>query len=355
MSQWERETIAERVVEGMTKKYLTGERNGGKAPFGYDVVDGKLVINPQEAKVVKEVYRMYLNGSGLREIVLFMGHLGSGAKDLRNVSRMLDNPVYCGMTRWNKNSKRDEIIQENTHPAIIDPDTFNRAQELRKVRRIDGKASTSVFHFSGILRCGRCGGAISGWYRKNRDVKQYICVTKKNKRTCNLPIFNEDTLIKNFLSNITSDDPEQFFTLLQSEDHTMDMLEDNSDLIEEIEKELVAIKKRKKNWLLALGNGTISQEEYSEMVAEDNKKEIGLKNQLETLAPKQPTFNRDDFLTAMENIPELWETASDYEKKSFLSALFEKIIVDIPHGYISKGPGKNAPVEIIGVELKHDQ
>jgi hypothetical protein len=29
--------------------------------------------------------------------------------------------------------------------------------------------------------------------------------------------------------------------------------------------------------------------------------------------------------------------------------------VDIPHGYISKGPGKNAPVEIIGVELKHDQ
>jgi site-specific DNA recombinase len=353
MAQWERETIAERVVEGMTKKALTGERNGGKPPFGYTVQDGELVVNPKEAKIVKEMFRMYINGSGIREIVLYINQLGIGVrKDIRTVSRMLDNPVYCGTLRWNKNSKRDEIIQEENHAPIISLETFENVRRLRKIRTIDGKKSTSSFHFSGVLRCARCGAALSGQYRKQRDRKQYICINKKNYRTCNLPIFGEDTLTKVFLESMSSDDPDKLLSLIENEDHNVDILEDNTELIQEIGKELASIKKRKKNWLLALGNGTIDQEEYKEMVQDDNKKEKVLKEQLEEITPKESTFNREEFLSAIQHIPQLWEGANDYEKKGFISTLFDKILVDVPHDFKTKGPGKVTPVVITGVELK---
>lgn len=354
MAAWERETIGERVLEGMTKKASQGERNGGRAPFGYDLVDGQLVINDQEARIVKQMFRMYLNGSGLREIALYVNQLGIGTKDIRTISRMLENPVYCGVTRWSKNSKREELLHEGTHPAIILEEVFEEAQRLRKERKIEGKKSTSSFHFSGVLRCARCGGAISGWFRKYKNRKQYICVNKKNKRTCNLPIFGEDTLTSVFLESISPDEPERFLDLVQNKEHQVEQEEDYSDLLQEIEKELGAIKNRKKNWLMALGNGTISQEDYLSMTDEDNKKEKILKEQFDELSPIKSTFDLEAFLDAIRSIPQLWEVSGDYEKKSFINDVFQKIIVDIPHDYISKGPGKTAPVFIQSVELKEE-
>jgi len=351
IAEWERETIAERVIENMTKKATMGERNGGKAPFGYDIVDGKLAINENEAKMVKEIFRMYLNGSGLREIVLKFNHLDKGPKDIRNISRLLDNPVYRGALRWNKNSERDEIIHEGTHPAIVSSDTFEKVQKLRKVRTLEGKKATSPYVFSGVLRCARCGGALSGWYRKEKNTKNYICVSKKNKRTCDLPIISERSLTNTFLQMVSSDDPSQFLSLVQNMDiDARQEFEDHTETIKNIEKELSSIKTRRRNWLLALGNGTISQENYKEMTEEDNKLEAILKKQLEGISPKESDFDRDTLIEAIRQIPLLWRIANDLEKKSFVSDLFSTIYVDVPK--YQKRWGQLAPVTITAVEIK---
>lgn len=350
IAQWERETISERVIINMTKKATLGERNGGKAPFGYNLKDGKLVTNEKEARLVKEMFKMYINGKGIRSIALYLNQFGVN-KDIRTISRMLENPVYCGKLRWGKNSKMNEIISEDiTHPPIVDIETFEKAQILRKHRAQEGKKATSPYPFSGVLRCARCGSALSGYYKKARGSKHYICIAKKNKGTCDLPMFTELALTQVFLESLSPSDSNKFLNLIRNVEIQTEN-EDHTALITELEKELAAIKTRKRNWLLALGNGTITQEEYKEMTAEDSKREALIKEQLEQLNKKAVTLDLESVLSIAQNIPALWETANDYEKKSFINELFETIVVDVPNDYY-RGRGKTPSVIIKEVHLR---
>lgn len=349
IAQWERETISERVSVNMLSKANKGERNGGRAPFGYKLVDGKLVINEKEAKIIKEMFQLYVTGKGIRSIALYLQRFGI-KKDIRTISRWLDNPVYTGRLRWGNNSKIDTIIfEETTHPVIIDDDTFSQAQGLRNERFKEGKKATSPYPFSGVLRCARCGGALSGYYRKQRGTKHYVCINKKNFATCDLPQFTETALAKTFLDELTADDPERFLQL--SKDFNIEHVQnDQTQLIKELERELAAIKTRKKNWLLALGNGVMTQEEYKELSNEDTKKEQLINEALAAIKPPEVKYDRETILSMLESIPFLWDTANDSEKKGFINDLFESITVDVPSSYY-RAPGKTPSVIIKEVKF----
>ncbi|USK40141.1 recombinase family protein [Cytobacillus firmus] len=351
IAQWERETISERVVINMTKKANMGERNGGKAPFGYNLKDGLLEVNPEEARFVKEIFRMYTSGKGMRSITLYLNQFGI-SKDIRTIGRMIENPVYAGKLRWANNSKMDAIVSEDiTHTPIIDLEVFEAAQNMRIIRATDGKKATSPFHFSGVLKCARCGSSLSGYYKKARKSKHYVCIAKKNKGTCDLPMFTESALTNEFINNISPDDPEKFFRLTKDFDFNTPEETDQNDLIKELENSLAAIKTRKKNWLMALGNGVITQDEYISMTHEDTKKEELLKEQLKEISHDQVSLDKETILQLLKSISQLWITATDFEKKSFINDLFSSIIVDVPQSY-TRGRGKTPSVIIDEVKLR---
>lgn len=350
IAQWERETISERVVIGMSKKASMGERNGGRAPFGYTLKDGELVINEEEAPIIKEMFRMYLSGKGFRTIAVYLQQFGV-KKDIRTISRWIENPVYAGMTRWGERSSMDAIVNEQTHPAIIDPELFERAQELRGKRTIEGKKATSPYHFSGVLRCARCGGALSGFYKKARGTKHYICINKKNRATCNLPSFTESALTKVFLDEISVDDPAQFLELSKRFNASRQDTADQDHLVKDLERELAAIKTRKKNWMLALGNGIMSQEDFLSMTGEDSKNETLIKERLQELSPEEISLDRDSILDILQSVPLLWQSANDSEKKGFINYLFSSITVDVPASYY-RAPGKTPTVIIKEVDFR---
>jgi site-specific DNA recombinase len=352
IAQWERETISERVVVNMTKKAMLGERNGGKAPFGYDYVNGELVINEQEARFVRDMFRLYNSGKGMRSIVLYLNQFGV-KKDLKTIGGMLENPVYTGKLRWGNKSDMNTITSsEVLLPQIIDEETFEIAQQHRKKRAVEGKKATSPFHFSGVLRCARCGSALSGYTKKARGSKHYVCVGKKNYATCDLPMFTEKALTKEFFDKLSADDPERFFQLTQNElkskplDH-----QDQTEKIEELKKELAAIKSRKKTWLMALGNRVISEEEYLEMTRDDTKKEEMISEELDNIVQTEEPLDYESVVSTLKNISDMWDTASDFEKKSFINELFETISVDVPTSY-RRAPGKTPSVIIKHFTLK---
>jgi site-specific DNA recombinase len=351
IAQWERETISERVVVNMQKKATLGERNGGKAPFGYYLVNGKLEINDKEANLVKEMFRMYINGHGIRSVTLYLNQFGVD-KGIRTIGRMLENPVYCGKIRWANNSKMESIITDTKDISpIIDEETFKKAQSLRQQRTKEGKKATSPFHFSGVLKCARCGGPLSGYFKKERGSKHYVCINKKNKGTCNLPMFTEKALTNTFLEELKTDDPEHFFSLTQDFNFDQKEFQDQTQLIKDLERELSAIKNRKKNWLMALGNGIMSQEEYLSMTKEDTKKEDILKEQLAGIPQQVTPIDREALLSTLKQIPNLWNATNDYEKKSFINELFMSITVNVPSSYY-RAPGKTPSVNIEGVKLR---
>lgn len=351
LAQFEREQLAERVQMGMMKKATLGERNGGRAPYGYKVHNSKLIINEEEARFVREIFRLYTNGKGIRSIALYLNQFDV-SKDIRSISRMLENPVYTGKLRWGNNSKLDSIVfAEETHEAIINTDLFEQAQSLRKKRTIEGKKATSPYPFSGVLKCARCGSALSGYYKKERGTKHYICIAKKNKGTCDLPMFTERALTEVFLGNLSADDSNHFFKLIKDFEVNQSEFNDQEKIIKDIERELESIKSRKKNWLMALGNGVISQDEYITMTQEDTKSELLLKEQLEQNSSRSIPLDRDSIISILENILELWHTANDIEKKGFINELFEEITVDIPSDF-KRGPGRTPTVNIQEVKLR---
>lgn len=351
MAAWERETIAERVVEGMRKKASDGERSNGSAPYGYEVNDGRLVIKSDEAKIVRELFRMYANGKGLRECTFFMNQMGTakkGNKSTYTVGYMLSNPVYAGHSQNGVRSAYNEYsIVENTHERIIDLETFEKVQQIRKERSFKGKAATSEYIFSGTLRCNRCGYPLSGF--ENKGKKSYRCIGRTTYKVCDMPAFYEESISTEFIKRISPDSNEAFINEILGEQLDIKEQEDRSQLIEQIETELAAIKKRKKKWIQALGDELISDEEYKEMIGEDNKREKFLRQQLDEYTQTVSHTDPSEILKALTNIPTIWKEATTHEKKEFLTELFDKIIVDVPFRAKS---GQRNPVEIKSVELR---
>jgi len=108
------------------------------SPYGYDYVNGLLLIKQEEARVVSLIFRRYLEGKGIAKICQELNRDGYRTKTGRawasqTIANILSNPVYCGLSRLNGGIKRGK------HEPLIEIDTFNRVQNemQRRIRRPD--------------------------------------------------------------------------------------------------------------------------------------------------------------------------------------------------------------------------
>jgi hypothetical protein len=134
IAQLESDQIGERTYVGMEQKAKTRAGNLGKpAPFGYRYTpEGPFAIVQEEASIVETVFSSYANGAKRSEIAQKLVEEGSKTRvgrpwDRWAVADMLLNPTYGGATWWG------DVVQYDTHPAIISPEEFDAVQErIRK-------------------------------------------------------------------------------------------------------------------------------------------------------------------------------------------------------------------------------
>ena len=136
-AQFEREVTAERIRDKIAASRKKGLWTGGVPPLGYDVVDKKLVVQPDEAATVKRLFALYLERGSAREVV----HIAN-TEDLRTKHRanggggkpitrgplywMLSNPIYAGYVR------SGDTLYDGAHEGLIDRATWERVQEKLK-------------------------------------------------------------------------------------------------------------------------------------------------------------------------------------------------------------------------------
>ena len=142
IAQLESEQIGERVYIGMEQKAKIGEGIlGFNIPYGYDYIDGKLVINKKEAEVVRKIFQWYLDGKSIGRIAKTLQKQKISTKKggvwaKKTVSSILKNPIYCGYLKWEK------YLNKGDHQPIIDVDTFNKVQNL--IKKKGGKPSVLI-------------------------------------------------------------------------------------------------------------------------------------------------------------------------------------------------------------------
>lgn len=217
IAEMERENIIVQTMLGREEKARQGGWNGGLAPFGYDIVDEKLVPN-EYAYIVKMVYEKYVNENiGIKGVVDYLNKNGIKKPVPKNrqdfqftdwsthtIKNILDNPAYTGFVAFGRRKtvqclneetgeieyklkKQDEYISsvEQSHEAIISQEVFDMAQQKRKSRACRGNKNigqTPKHLLSGLLKCPQCGSHMVINYNKwsNQDktariTRSYIC------------------------------------------------------------------------------------------------------------------------------------------------------------------------------------
>jgi hypothetical protein len=148
-----------------------------KAPFGYRLVDGKnMEIIPEEAEKVRWMFESYLSGYSLDWIAEQMTRTGFLTSDGNSrwqhttILYVLTNEKYVGdalsqktfasafpFVKKRNKGERDKFYTENTHPAIISKETFNKVQELLKRKSCRQEIRYRSYPLTLKVRCGECG------------------------------------------------------------------------------------------------------------------------------------------------------------------------------------------------------
>lgn len=136
VAQWETETISERTIRGIDQSALEGNYTHGRAPFGYTLVNKKLVIKPLEAAIVEQVFDMYY----YEEMTLYsIYHFMANHYDIfdfkwtyERIKIMLNNPIYKGTF------KNPRLTIPDHSPAIVSKELFDNVQEQIKSRARNG-------------------------------------------------------------------------------------------------------------------------------------------------------------------------------------------------------------------------
>ena len=189
---------------------------GGKPSLGYKLVNRKLVLVPEEAELVRRIFRLYIEGHGDDKIARILNGEGikpfSGGKWRRTtISQILTNVNYTGdlllqktyredyLTKKKKANRgqREQYLVEDDHDPIVSRKTFEEAQRVRRGKRRSRTVSNGRAHaFTGIVRCGICGHPYK--FKKGAYTDYYICSTfeQLGKRYCQSRRIREDALIK---------------------------------------------------------------------------------------------------------------------------------------------------------------
>lgn len=182
-AQLEREQIKERTRMGRMERAKAGlHQGGGIIPIGYDYREGKLIINPYEARIVKRIFELYLCGMSLHSVADNLKAEGFTSRtgkfyEWSSVRNILRNPTYLGHLHY------CGIVVENTHDALITKEQFQAAQDLIEKRgRAAGNRNRIEYLLTGIIYCGCCGTRYH--HRNNCGYNYYSCYsrTKDNSK-----------------------------------------------------------------------------------------------------------------------------------------------------------------------------
>lgn len=312
-AQLERENIRERTRMGMYERVKAGLwMGGGRVPFGYDYVPEKNILVPNEhADEVRQIFDLYIKGYSAGKLASMF----SVANDA-HVLQILKRPVYKGLIQYN-----GELIK-GQHEAIIDEDTWNKAQIARERRKVV-KTNTTTYLLSGLVVCGVCGAKLR-YQRWGSKLKMYCYSQQKSK-----PKLIKDPSCDNYrydaveLENAVM---ESIFKYTDSLQISEDVHIHASNALQSLQAkcDALALKiKRLYNLYAASGDELLLE------TIQDNKSELDTVTRLLD-AEKRTVSITDDIreqLNTLKNLRSLWPTLTVLEKQQALRSCINCIKV----------------------------
>ena len=349
--------LSQDICRGIREVAQRGFYPHGRPPIGYTTVpvkDGtserkKLVPDETYAPIVRRIFSLYLAGKGGREIARILNEEGTltntGKRwSPQRIYSILRNPVYVGDLVLGMGPRSSEnqkpLWLKDVHEPLVSREDFQRVQEILRYRAEAPGAPrwhSSPYLLSGLVRCGKCGGALCGTAAKSGRFHYYTCSRyyKEGKGSCpgirvrqeKLESFVLDKLLTVILA------PENLERLVQLVNEELSHDLQGIDLeLERLSSEIRVNQTRLSRLFDALETGKLELEDLAPRIKdlrqaierlEERKDEL-----LEAKEARQ-TFqvDKETVLSHVRDLKRVLEQGSLSERKAALAGLIERIVV----------------------------
>lgn len=310
LAQQESQSLSQNVKLGIQYRYQQGEVQVNHNRFlGYTKDENKkLVIVPEEAKIIKRIYREYLEGESLIQIARGLEADGilTAAKKKKwrpeSIKKILQNEKYIGDALLQKTYTVDFLTKkrvvnngivpqyyvENNHEPIIPREIYLQVQEemMRRTNIRNGKTGkkrvySSKYALSSIVFCAECEDVFRRVHWNNRGYRSIVwrCVSRLERKThlCNAETIREDDLQKAIVQAINE--------VLGSKDSYLSILVENIETVlnENADKPTADIDEKLEELQMELLRLANSKADYDEVAEEiyrlrELKQDVLLKN-----------------------------------------------------------------------------
>ena len=391
-NEWLVRDTSKKIKAVKRSKGMSGKPITSKPVYGYLMdEDENFIIDEEAAPVVRQIYSLCLAGNGPTKIARMLTeqqiptpgtleyrrtgstrryHPGYACTWATNtVVHLLENREYTGclvnfktekpsykLKHSIENPPEKQAVFENHHEPIIDRETWERVQELRKQRKRPNRYD-EVGLFSGILFCADCGSVMYQQRYQTDKRKQdcYICGSyKKRTADCTAHFIRTDLLTAGVLSNLrkvtsyAAKHEARFMKLLieQNEDGDRRRNAAKKKELEAAEKRIAELSAIFKRLYEDSVTGRISDERFTELSADYEAEQKELKERAARLREElskaqEATANAEKFMNVVRR-----HTTIEELTPTLLREFVEKIVVHESVALDGKRRGKLRRQEI---------
>lgn len=358
LAQDEVRKLSERVKFGFKRSIKSGRVLGNNDIWGYDKKDGKLVINEEEAKMVKRIFELYCSGKyGMAAVARELYKEGFKNRNgnvlaMTTVANIIKNPKYKGYYCGNKTTivdyKLKTIVRKDEEdwvmykdydavPPIVSEEIWDLAQKIYnqrsdKYKDVDKRVYQNRYKFSGKIVCNEHNRHFHRKvynYKTKDDEVVWICPHNNRSKDdkCKTPVLYEKELVKILRHNLIDFINQRKsiiynLTNLYRENISLrDFEKEKNKKLSEIEK----IKKEKDKLLSHNINEIISDEEFKERNDDCNLRLSKIEKELNVI--KEEELKANNMEEEIKKLELLIENKVNNPSDEVLFELLDKIVV----------------------------
>ncbi len=366
IAQEESRKTSERVKWGQKRQMEQGVVFG-RSMLGYDVKDGKMYVNEDGAKIVRLIFRKFVDeGKGTHVIARELREEGINPMRVKEWSntvilRVIRNEKYCGdlvqkktytpdflshEKKYNRGQEEFVILRDH-HEPIISRELFNKANRILDAKSLsqEGKAKHSNrYPFSGKIKCGRCGASYVARYKTRKDGSQYKAwrcfegakhgsphIDKAgNQVGCfGTSIRNEEAIHIMYLvcKQLTIDRQKIANNLIKTIHHVISLDMTGADT-NALEDKMEAAQKKRTDLIDLYTSGDIDRDEFTALRAKYDAEIDSLKSMMESMEKQQVVIAKQkELMEDIKNAVDKIIGGIEYEDE-FYTQLLDKMVIN---------------------------
>ncbi len=317
LAEFDRDQIVDKLRRGRLARVASGKwMGGGNTPYGYhyDRDKGTLVVNPKEAKVIREIFRLFIEERLSTQKIA--DRLGFSAEML--VIQILKRKSLTGCIVY----KGEEY--KGNHEAIISLERWQEAQEEFERRSVHRDPSNNML--TGLVYCGECGAKMR-YQNWGKQGKKLVCYSQqassrkyliKDENCDNIRFPSEDIerIVENHLMRLSYLGNEEIRKVLSA-----------IDPLDTLQKEL-ANAKRHLSRLYDFEDEDESDDVLREKILDVKKRIASLSAQIRSEEEKAIISKRVKKASdLLRNLKSTWPQMNDAEKKAVCQELLSRVIL----------------------------